>query len=156
MVKANKYLKVCRKCQAACCKLSGPDLSEKEMKKILKAGFRNYFRKVGKNHYEMISIGGRCSYLKKDNSCEIHKVKPFICLCWPVLPKYKGNKRKYVIVECPITPLLSKKDIEKCKKEASKIPKNILYNCWKMSSLSKAEIKLIKKRFTKFKIKKLD
>ena len=155
MVKANEFLNVCQKCKATCCKMGGPDFTEKEMKKVLKAVHKNYFIKLDKNHYELKSKRGRCPYLKKDNSCEIHKVKPLICLCWPVLSKFKKDRREFLIVECPMTPLLSKKDIEKCKKEASKIPRKIVENGWKMSTIPESELKIILKRFKKFKKKKL-
>jgi len=152
MVKAAKFLQVCKECKAKCCKMGGPDFSEKEMRKVLKVGYKNYFIKVGKNHYELKSKRGVCPYLKKDFSCEIHEVKPLMCLCWPVVVDIKKGKRKYFLVECPMTSLLTKKDIEKCKNEASKIPKDVLT---KDTKLSKFDQNLIRKRFSKFKKKNL-
>jgi Fe-S-cluster containining protein len=155
MVKSNKFLKVCQKCKAACCRMGGPDFTEAEMKKVLKAGHKNYFFEVRDGIYELKSKKGRCRYLKKDNSCEIQNVKPRLCQSWPVFPRIKNNKRKYLIIDCPITALLSNEQIAKCKIGASRIPKELLDVALDNSTLSKSNAKLIKTRFDKFKKQEL-
>ncbi|MDO8622662.1 MAG: YkgJ family cysteine cluster protein [archaeon] len=156
MVKADKFLLVCRKCKAACCKMGGATFTGKEMKKVLKKGYKNYFFKVKEGIYELKSKKGRCPYLKKDNSCEIHKIKPILCLCYPVFQNFDKQKNGYIIIECPMAKILSKKEIEKCKKEVSKIPIKFLEMAINLKTIkNKKDRKLIKKRFKKFKIKEL-
>jgi len=158
MVKSNKFLKVCRKCKAACCRMGGPDFTEAEMKKVLKAGHKNYFFEVRNRIYELKSKKGICPYLKKDYSCEIHKIKPLMCRCWPVFPMVKHGRRikkRDMIIECPITKLLTNEQIAKCRKEANKIPDKLLYAALDFSTLSKSNAKLIKMRFDKFKKREL-
>ncbi len=154
-MKANMALKVCRKCKAACCKMGGPDFSKYEMKRVLKTDHKNFFVKMGKNHYELKCKKGICPYLAKDNSCSIHKIRPLMCKCWPLTINYKTNKKELMIIECPLTPLLSKRDIQIMKKQISNIPKKMLHTSFSHSKLSKSDLKLIKKRYAKFKKKML-
>jgi Fe-S-cluster containining protein len=126
----------------------GPDFTEAEMKKVVKAGHKNYFFAVRNGFYELTSKKGRCAYLKKDNSCEIQNFKPKMCRAWPVFPKRKNT---YLLIDCPVTKLLSKAQIEKCKKEASGITKKMLDVSLDFSTLSKSDGKLIKRRYDKFK-----
>ena len=154
-MKADKFLRVCRKCKASCCRMGGPNFTEKEMKKVLKAGHKNYFFEVRNKIYELKSKKGICPYLKKDNSCEIQKLKPLLCLSWPVFPSFRGKKGEYTLMECPLTKYLSKEDIDKCKKEASKISKQALEVALDYSTLPKSDVGLIKRRFNKFKQKRL-
>ncbi len=155
MVTSNKFLNVCQKCKAACCRMGGPDFTEAEMKKVLKSGHKNYFFEVRDGIYELRSKKAVCAYLKKDKSCEIQNLKPQMCRSWPVFPIIKNNKRKYLIIDCPITMLLSKEQLVKCKKEASKIPKKLLDAALDFSTLSKSNAKLIKMRYDKFKKREL-
>lgn len=156
MVKANKFLEVCQKCKAACCKMGGPNFTEKEMKKVLKAGYKDYFFKVKPGIYELKTKKGVCPYLKKDNSCEIHKVKPILCLCHPVFPNFNKKKKGYVIIDCPIAKIMTKKEIEKCKKEADKVSKELLEAALDWGTIkNKKDRELIKKRFKKFKVREL-
>lgn len=150
-----QILKICQRCKAKCCKIGGPDFTKKEMKLILKAGFKDCFRKINKNHYELKSKKGVCPYLAKDNSCSIHRLRPEMCKCWPVYIKYKGNKKEYFIAQCPLTPYLSKKEIEKMKKQASKINRKILETTFLDTKLPKSDLKLIEGRFNSFKFKRL-
>ena len=157
MVKSEVFLEACQKCKAACCKLGGPDFSKKEMKQTLKAGFPNHFVKISKNHYELRCKKGVCPYLNKDYSCKIHKVKPLMCLCWPIGVDLEKNKKTLYLFKCPITKLLSKEAIKEFKKEAAKLPNEMLREAWceGKTKLSKAELKRIMKRFHKFKKKRL-
>jgi len=151
MVTSNKFLNVCQKCKAACCKMGGPDFTEEEMKLVLKSGHKCCFLKVREGIYELQSKKCICPYLKKDYSCEIHKIKPLMCRCWPVFPMLNGKKKRYMIIDCPITKLLTQEQIAKCKKEASKIPKKLLDAALDFSTLSKSNAKLIKMRYDRFK-----
>ena len=156
MVKADKFLNICQKCKATCCKIGGPNFTEKEMKSVLKAGHKNYFFEVRPRIYELKTKRGICPYLKKDNSCEIHKIKPILCLCHPIFPNFDKKKKDYVIIECPMAKILTKKEIEKCKKDADKISKKLLDTALDWRTIkNKADRKLIKKRFKKFKVKEL-
>lgn len=154
-MKAEKFLNVCQKCKATCCKMGGPDFSEKEMRRVLNSGFKNYFVKINKNHYELKCKKGICPYLKKYYSCKIHKIKPLMCICWPICVDIKNEKSVFSLAICPLTKLLSKSEIEKCKKEAMKIPKLTLKESFTSSKLPKSDLKLIKLRFNKFKKIKL-
>jgi Fe-S-cluster containining protein len=131
--------------------MGGPDFSKKEMQRVLRVGFKNYFVKISKNHYELNSKKGICPYLKKDNSCLIHKIKPLMCICWPVCVDLINGKKKLYLAYCPMTKLLSKKEISKCKKEARKMPNAMLEESFHISKLPKSDLRLIRKRFNKFK-----
>lgn len=155
MVKAEQYLEICRKCKAECCKIGGPNFTEKEMKNVLKKGHKNYFFEVRDKIYELKSKKDRCPYLKKDNSCEIQNVKPLLCLCWPVLPDFKNWKKTYILIECPLTKVLTKNEIEKCKKEASKISKKMMDIALDYSTIPKKEAEKLEKKFKKFKRRRL-
>ncbi len=141
MPKFYKFLEVCKKCKAFCCKLDGPTLTEKEKNKILKAGFKDYFIKIGKGLYDVKTKQQVCPYLKKDYSCEIQKVKPRLCLAWPIIPYYKKGKRFYEIIKCPLYPYLNKKEIKKARKEASRISIDMIKNIWEMPLSMKKKIK---------------
>lgn len=153
-MKLQNILRACQKCKAECCKMGGPDFTEKEMLRVLKAGYKNCFVKINKNHYELKSKKGICPYLK-NFSCEIHKVKPLMCKCWPVYLQFRGKKKEYVLVQCPLTPLLSQSEIKKMRKQAGKIPKWLLESTFDKSKLSEFDLKIIRKRFNKFKKKRL-
>jgi len=151
MVKAQKFLEVCKKCKATCCKMGGSDFSRKEMQKVIRAGFKNNFVKINNNHYELKSKKGICPYLAKDNSCKIHKIKPLMCTCWPVCIDLINGKKRFYLAYCPMTKLLSKDEIKKCEKEARKMPNAMLEESFHISKLPKADLRLIRKRFNKFK-----
>ncbi len=152
-MKLENIKKVCQKCKASCCKMGGADFTKKEMKKVLNAGFKNCFSKIENNWYELKSKNGKCPYLSKDYSCSIHKVRPLMCKCWPVYLEFKNNKKRYIIIQCPLTPHLSKKQILMMKKQASKLPKKFV-ECVK-TNLPKKDFKLIMKRFNRYKKERL-
>lgn len=154
-MKLRNILNVCQKCKAECCKMGGPDFTEKEMKRVLKTKFKNCFVEINKNHYELKSKRGICPYLRKNFSCKIHKVRPLMCKCWPVYLRFRENKRMFILAECPLTPLLPKKEIEEMKKQAIRIPKELVKTSFSNSKLPKSDLKLIEKRFNKFKKKRL-
>lgn len=77
-------------------------------------------------------------------------MKPLICRCYPVFPEYKGNKKTYIIVECPLVKIMSKEDIEKCRKEASKASKKLMEVSLDYSTIPKTEREKVEKRFKRF------
>jgi len=148
-MKSDKFLKICKKCKAMCCKVGGPDFTEKEMNKVLKKGYKNYFFKVKPGIYELKSKKGVCPYLKSDNSCEIQEVKPILCLCHPVFPNFKGEKG-YSLIECPLAKAMTKKQIQKCKKDADKVSKKLMKAALDWETIkNKKDKELILKRFKK-------
>jgi len=146
---------ICKNCKAFCCKLGGGDFTEKEMLKVLKAGYKNYFSKIGENHYELKSKKGICPYLKKDYSCRIYKVRPIMCKCWPVFINVKKNKKEHIIVQCPLTSALTKEQIKAMKKQANKIDTSMISGIYVNSNLPNSDLKLIEKRYDSFKKRKL-
>lgn len=146
-----EILKICQKCGAKCCKLGGADVTLLERKRIINAKHPDYFLKINKNHYEMDSKNGICPYLKKNNSCSIYGVRPLPCLCFPVHPEFKNNKKKYFLALCPLGIILSKNIIKQLKKDSTKIKDHIIKNRFSDTNLSKSEINIIIKRFNKLK-----
>ena len=59
-MKADKFLETCQKCKAFCCKMGGPNFTESEMKRVLEAGYKNYFFEVRDKIYELKSKKGIC------------------------------------------------------------------------------------------------
>ncbi len=147
----NKALNACKACGAVCCKMCGPDFTETEMKKVLEAGYPNFFIKVNKNHYELKTKDGACPYLKGDDSCSIYEARPSMCKCWPVYPECKTSKSEYFLIKCALTPLLSEQEIKELKKEAESIPKELLISSANNSTLPEREICMGLERFNKFK-----
>jgi Fe-S-cluster containining protein len=154
-MKANKFLRICQDCKASCCKMGGPDFTETEMKKVLKAGYKNHFFEVRDKIYELKTKKGVCPYLKKDNACEIHKYKPILCLCWPVFPNFDRKTGGFIVLDCPLTKHLSKEEIEKCKEEAAKVSKKLLDVALDYSTVSKEDARILEEKLHKFKITKL-
>lgn len=147
----DKILNTCKSCQAACCKMCGPDFTEAEMKKVLEAGEANFFNNINEHHQELKTKNGLCPYLKEDNSCSIHELRPAMCRCWPIYPECSKNKKKYFQMECALTPLLSEEEIQELKKEAESIPKELLVSSYNNSALTEEEIKVGLEKFNKFK-----
>jgi len=152
-MKADLAKKVCQECKAACCKICGSDFTESEMKKVLRSGSSNFFTKVNKSHYESKTKDTVCPYLTEENLCSVHKSRPLMCKCWPIYPECKNNRegRKYFLIECALTPLLSKKDIHVMKRQASSIAKELLISSSKNSKLPRSELRPGWKKFSKFK-----
>jgi Fe-S-cluster containining protein len=141
-MKLEDIKKTCIKCGAKCCFLGGPIVTKKERNKILKTGFKNVFVKFEK-YYSVKSKNGKCPFLR-DRLCLINDVKPLMCRIWPVYPVLKGNKRKFMVLDCPLTKQLSQKELQKLKIKAKKLPKELSAD--KITDLSP----LIKKRLNKF------
>ena len=139
-----QFLAVCKQCKAFCCTIVRPLLTEKEKHDILEAGFKDYFIKV-KNGVYCIKPGenGKCPYLKNEYSCEIHRVKPELCRIWPVVPRYKNNKRSCIVIKCPLFSYISEKEIQQAKKEANTIPLTIIKHLWNISPEVKKKFKIL-------------
>jgi Fe-S-cluster containining protein len=155
MNKEKIYL-ICKKCKAKCCRMGGPDFTKKGMQKVLDAGFKDYFYKEREKFYGLKCKKGICPYLKKDYSCEIHNVLPNMCKCWPVYLEYKNGKKKFVLYNCPLTKYLNKEDIERMKKQVSKIPKEIISEPFSEGDMKlQPELKYALKIFKTFKKKEI-
>ena len=122
-MKLERIKNVCGKCGAKCCYFDGPMFTKTEKKRILKAGFKDVFVPDGK-YYNAKCRGGKCPFLK-NNLCTVQDRKPLECKFWPVYPVFKGNKRRFMVLDCPLTTHLSKADIRRLKLQAKKLPKEI-------------------------------
>jgi len=152
-MKKEGLFKVCKNCKTSCCKLGGAEFTKKEMQRVLKSGYPNYFIKINDNHYETKTKRGACAYLNKDNSCKIQKIKPKMCWAWPVNLGFSGKKKIYYLMQCPLTPYLKEEDIKKMKKQMSDYTKEFIY-C-SNTKMPDSEVDLVIKRYHKFKKKRL-
>ena len=140
-----QFLPVCTHCKAFCCTIVRPLVTEKERCDILNEGFDDNFINIGNGIYDITpGKDEKCPYLKPDNSCEIQRVKPKLCRIWPVIPRYKQNKRDFIVVKCPLFFHLSSQELRQAKQEAETIPLSIVTHLWDMSPETKEKIK----RFT--------
>ena len=147
MIKSNKYLKPCKECNASCCRFGGPIVTEIEREIIVRAGYQDYFIKSDDGLYVVEGVDYACPYLDDKNSCSIQEVKPRLCRIWPVVPFDKNGERKYMIAECPLTPYVSEGELEEGKKDAEKLPIEIIKRTWNLPEE-------VQKRVRKFKMKK--
>jgi Fe-S-cluster containining protein len=150
-----EVLKICQECGAKCCKLGGADFSEKEMEIVLENGEENLFVKNGENCFEIKTDNLRCPYLKDDESCKIHGLRPQECQSWPIYPEFDGKKVVYHLVDCKLTSKLTKKEINELLKIAKEIPKEVLEGIHHDSKLPKSLIKEIDNSFNKFKMEEI-
>jgi Fe-S-cluster containining protein len=127
-----RIIEICKKCKAHCCKLGDLTVTDKEMDRILKAGFPNHFIRISKGRYDIKSKNGRCPYLKKDYSCQIYKVRPKFCMIWPINPEYRENKIEFNVIKCPLFPYLSETDINNAKNIALQIPLDMIKEIWEI------------------------
>lgn len=135
MPTSKQFLTICKKCKALCCTLVLPPVTEKERNAILEAGFTDHFTYIGNGTYTIKPTDhGKCPYLTFDDSCKIHQVKPNLCRIWPVIPRYKNNKRGCIVVKCPLFFQLHRDVINQVKKEAEAVPLPIINHLWDISS----------------------
>jgi len=127
-MKLENIKNVCVKCKAKCCYFGGPSFTKQEKNNVLKAGFKDYFIPCHE-YFDIKTKKGKCPYLK-NCLCSIHKVRPFSCKIWPVFAKVVKGKKEYILYHCPLTPYLSKKEIIKMKKMASKLPVRFYEISW--------------------------
>lgn len=118
-----KIKEICFKCGAKCCFLGGPTITEKERDKISKLGFKNVFICQGK-FYDLKTKNDKCPFLE-NGLCSVQSAKPLVCKIWPVFPIFRGNKRKFIVLECPLTKHLSKEDMKKLKILAKRVSKEL-------------------------------
>ena len=139
---SKKYLTICKACKAFCCTIVIPPVTEQERKKILTAGFEDYFKYIGNGIYE-ITVGKNkvCPYLLNDYTCKIQSVKPSLCRIWPIIPQIKNNKLSFIVVKCPIYSYLSKEVIIQAKKEAETISNAIIEYIWNIPEKMKNKYK---------------
>lgn len=140
---SHQFRKVCSNCKAYCCSNVRPPITKDEKQIITNSGFKDHFIKIRNGIYE-IKPGkdGNCPYLKKDFTCEIHKVKPKLCKVWPVVPRLKLDKKNYIVIKCPLYKYLSKEDLIEAKNEAENISTSIIQHLWKMSHEIKNKFKI--------------
>ena len=140
---SSNFLSTCKKCKALCCSLVLPPVTKKERNEILDMGFNDYFTNIGNGIYSIKPTKqGICPYLKSDYSCKINKVKPKLCRIWPVIPRYKNDKRECIVIKCPIFSQISKSDLDQAKKESETIPISIINHLWNISNDTKKKYKL--------------
>lgn len=152
----NTSLNVCKNCGAICCKtVGGPNVTKKEMQKVMNAGHPDFFVKHSDNHYEIKSKNGTCLYLRKDNLCSIHDVRPLVCRWWPVDYAYRNGRVEIFLAECPLTKYVSEKFIQHMKKQIKQLPKETILEFYGNTYLNDSEVKLIKENQARFKRKKL-
>lgn len=136
------FLSTCKQCRAFCCTIVTPLLTTKERDIILQAGYPNRFIKITKDVYRIQPDSrGECPYLQSDHTCEIHQVKPKLCSIWPVIPRYKNNKRSTIVIKCPLYTLLSGKELQQAKKEACSISDSVIFHLWNISTVNKDKAK---------------
>jgi Fe-S-cluster containining protein len=145
MPTSKDFLITCRQCGAWCCMQVLPPVTKKEKERIISAGFPDYFSKVSENVYTIQATNkGICPYLQSNNSCKIQTVKPQLCQVWPVIPRIENGQRGFLIIHCPIYPLLSSETLTHAKSEAAQIPPEIIHQLWSLSPNAKKNYK----RFT--------
>jgi Fe-S-cluster containining protein len=145
MPTSSTLISVCKQCNAWCCTIVKPPVTKQEKDTILQAGFSDHFIQIDENIYQIQAEDQKpCPYLKKDYSCEIQHIKPKLCKIWPVIPRYKQNKRGYIIIKCPLYFHLTPQDIQQAKNEAAAVPQEIVTQLWMISP----EMKEKYKRFT--------
>lgn len=142
-MKQTNHSKVCKQCKAKCCKIGGADATQEEVDKIVRAGYANFFRKIGENHYEMVSKELRCSYLGEDNLCSIYKLRPNACKAFPVNSVIENDRREDYLAACSLGRILSKKDSANLVKYCNLIPDKLIRNKFNNTLRTKEEIKKI-------------
>lgn len=89
----------CKRCATFCCKLGGPELTEKDVQRIEQAGYRveEFLESVPNNKFKCLPImrgnlknkeDGSCIFLRFDaergiNECSIYDVRPTLCRLYP-------------------------------------------------------------------------
>jgi len=90
---SNKFLEICKKCKAKCCKACGPTFDKEGVERILREGYGNYFVEVKKGFYELKTKRGVCPYLKKIILANSKKLSHFhVYVGQFMLDSIKGRK----------------------------------------------------------------
>jgi Fe-S-cluster containining protein len=76
----------CKGC-GGCCKNQPPDINPKEQQRIDQAGYTNYMENPAdpNNRNLRRKSDGSCIFLTKENTCQIHQIKPSICRLEPFI-----------------------------------------------------------------------
>lgn len=91
----------CKRCATFCCKLGGPNLSEKDIQRIKKAGhIKDDFLELGKRN------DGSCIFLRfngilKIYECTIYDIRPVLCRIYPFdFEKINSNSFLLEFIPC--------------------------------------------------------
>ncbi len=76
----------CKKC-GECCRDCSVQLTDDEMMVLLKRDGEKVFDMLDENVVSGNALKAPCGYLK-NNACEIHDIKPFVCRIYPITLKY--------------------------------------------------------------------
>jgi Fe-S-cluster containining protein len=76
----------CKGC-GECCKNQPPDINLKEQQRIDQAGYSNYMENPAdpNNRNLKRNSDGGCIFFTKQNTCQIHQIKPSICKLEPFI-----------------------------------------------------------------------
>ena len=142
MLTSENFRKICKNCQAFCCKLVLPPVTPQERYRILKAGHPDHFTQISSDVYQIQPTEtGWCPYLSADFSCSIQEVKPTLCTIWPVIPHEKRQQRGAMVVKCPLYPHLSSSEINHAQTVGKTIPSCIIKHLWALSEETKNKYK---------------
>ncbi|MDD5254381.1 MAG: S-adenosylmethionine decarboxylase [Candidatus Nanoarchaeia archaeon] len=109
--------RICQKCGVQCCKRGSPMVLPKEREQIINQTKKDVFKKEG-NYY---ILPRPCPFLI-DNTCSIHKIRPFDCKIYPCGIIKKDGKFKIGISQiCPARTLIDKQFILNAEKEINKL-----------------------------------
>ena len=78
-----------------------------------------------------------------------------VCRSFPVYVESKNGKTNLSLVDCPLSRYLSRREINVMAKQAVEV-KEIITNTFSSSKLPEEDLKLIEKRFNRFKLKELE
>ena len=96
-IKQKHFRFKCKRCAALCCKLGGPALTKKDVKRIKDVGYRreDFLEPVSGERCSAFLYGntknredGSCTFLKFDAqqkcyTCSIYDFRPFLCRLYP-------------------------------------------------------------------------
>lgn len=76
----------CKGC-GECCKNQPPDINPQEQQRINQAGYTNYMENPAdpNNRNLRRKSDGSCIFFTKQNTCQIHQIKPSICKLEPFI-----------------------------------------------------------------------
>jgi len=94
----------CKNC-GVCCKDEPPDINLKEQQKIEDKGYTNFMEDPDDLHNRNIrrKKDGSCFFLTEKNNCQIHGVKPAICILEPfIISDYDDKTNKIFLTLNPL------------------------------------------------------
>lgn len=112
----NKFKFGCVRCADLCCKLGGPELTEKDIERIEKAGYdtKDFLNPKGQYKIKLENItgalktkqDGTCIFLKYDNKkncykCNIYEYRPTLCKLYPFrIESLEDNQIAFKFIPC--------------------------------------------------------